>query len=123
MTTRTRRRSWWQVAAKRGSEVLAAVAEEIGTRAQEQIEAERREPTYQLRNAVIARDKSKCVYCSKGVWGKGLHIDHKYPWSKGGRTTYTNLQVTCWQCNKEKGDMTDREYRRLRERQAWAGRR
>ena len=123
MTTRTRRRSWWQVAAKRGSEVLEVVAEVVSDQARKQIAAERREPSLDLRWAIINRDKSTCVYCDKKVQGKALHIDHRYPWSKGGRTTYTNLQVTCWQCNKEKGDMTDTEYRRLRERQQWAKRR
>ena len=75
-----------------------------------------------LRRAVIARDQSTCAYCNKQVWGKRLHIDHKQPWSRGGKTEYENLQVTCWQCNKEKGDMTDKEYRRLRQRQRWARR-
>lgn len=75
-----------------------------------------------LRRAVIARDQSICAYCNKQVSGKRLHVDHKQPWSRGGKTAYENLQVTCWQCNKEKGDMTDDEYRRLRQRQRWARR-
>ena len=75
-----------------------------------------------LRRAVIARDESRCVYCKKKVWGRQLHIDHKQPWTRGGKTEYENLQVTCWQCNREKGDMTDKEYRRLRQRQRWARR-
>ena len=119
MTTRTRRRSWWRKAAEA---IIDAIDVEVTIEPVRDDRGER-EPSPQLRKAIIARDKSKCVYCSRKVWGRGLHIDHRYPWSKGGRTTYTNLQVTCWQCNKEKGDMTDREYRRLRERQAWAGRR
>ena len=75
-----------------------------------------------LRRAIIARDESRCAYCGKKVWGSYREIDHKQPWSKRGKTVYENLQVTCRPCNKEKGDMTDREYRRLLQRQKWAGR-
>ena len=72
--------------------------------------------------AVIASNESKCAYCGKKVWGSTRHIDHKRPRSKGGKTEYDNLQVTCQPCNQEKGDMSDREYRRLRQRQRWARR-
>lgn len=32
-----------------------------------------------------------------------LHFDHIHPWSKGGETTLSNLQILCANCNWSKG--------------------
>ncbi|MGI8569501.1 MAG: HNH endonuclease [Methylocella sp.] len=31
------------------------------------------------------------------------HADHRLPWSKGGKTTVENGQVSCTACNLSKG--------------------
>ena len=31
-------------------------------------------------------------------------VDHKYPWSKGGRTKLENARLLCSSCNKSKGN-------------------
>ena len=54
-----------------------------------------------LRRAVLERDRDQCVECRAT---DSLHIDHVYPWSKLGPTTYENLQTLCEQCNRRKGD-------------------
>jgi 5-methylcytosine-specific restriction endonuclease McrA len=46
--------------------------------------------------------KGRCFYCKlpiKGVWV----TDHMIPLFRGGTSRYSNLVVTCWACNKEKG--------------------
>lgn len=37
-------------------------------------------------------------------------MDHVIPESKGGPTTYANLQVTCRKCNLAKGILTEQEF-------------
>jgi hypothetical protein len=38
-------------------------------------------------------------------------IDHKFPIIKGGTNHLSNLCVACYQCNTEKGKLTEQEYR------------
>lgn len=63
-----------------------------------------------LRKSVIERDGYNCVYCDDDLKDKEIHIDHVIPESKGGPTTYANLQVTCRKCNLEKGILTEDEF-------------
>ena len=62
--------------------------------------------TSQLREKIKKRDNYKCCSCSLGIEDEPnllLEIDHKIPLSKGGTTTYDNLQTLCWKCNRTKG--------------------
>jgi hypothetical protein len=60
-----------------------------------------------LRYQVLKRDNFKCVRCgrtpAKDI-GVELHIDHKIPYSKGGKTELENLQAMCSDCNLGKGN-------------------
>ena len=58
-----------------------------------------------LRNMVLARDNYTCVECgAKKENGVKLHVDHKIPYSKGGKTELSNLRTLCETCNLKKGD-------------------
>ena len=60
-----------------------------------------------LRLKVLDRDNYTCVFCGRTpalLQGLTLHIDHKIPFSKGGRTEFENLQTLCSDCNHGKGD-------------------
>lgn len=57
--------------------------------------------TEELRNKILERDGHKCVLC-QGV--KKLSIDHKNPFSFGGKTEEENLQTLCKSCNSKKGN-------------------
>jgi len=70
-----------------------------------------------LRRAVIDRDGLHCVFCDEDLTDKEIHLDHIIPESRGGPTTYNNLQVTCRKCNTSKGTLTEAEFTsRLRQR-------
>lgn len=60
-----------------------------------------------LRFKVMARDHFRCCKCGKSPAKDSsveLHVDHKYPWSKGGETIMDNLETLCSDCNLGKSD-------------------
>jgi hypothetical protein len=65
-----------------------------------------RKPGYMLRYKVLKRDRFMCRLCGSSPADDKrveLHIDHIKPWSKGGETTFANLQTLCHRCNLGKG--------------------
>jgi 5-methylcytosine-specific restriction endonuclease McrA len=60
-----------------------------------------------VRLKVLSRDSFRCAYCGRSPAtdvGVELHLDHKVPFSMGGKTTIDNLQTLCQQCNLGKSD-------------------
>ena len=60
-----------------------------------------------LRYKVLSKDRFRCVKCGNSPASDlncKLHIDHIIPFSKGGLTTFENLQTTCSNCNLGKGN-------------------
>ena len=53
-----------------------------------------------LRERVLKRDRYTCRYCysTEGPF----HLDHVYPFSNCGETTYNNLVTACARCNLKK---------------------
>jgi len=50
----------------------------------------------------------KCKHCGKGINdGVKLEVDHITPFSKGGDTEFSNLQILCEECNRGKGDKSE----------------
>lgn len=45
--------------------------------------------------AMLFNREMKCSMCGKSTPEIELHIDHIYPWSKGGTNTLENLQFLC----------------------------
>lgn len=64
-----------------------------------------------LRVKVLYRDKSRCCLCGASAKDPTvtLHVDHIFPWSKGGETVMENLQTLCSKCNLGKSDLTESE--------------
>lgn len=54
-----------------------------------------------IANAVWNRDGGKCCMCGSK---ENLEFDHIIPISKGGATTFRNLQILCKNCNIKKSD-------------------
>ena len=46
------------------------------------------------------------MYCGKQFQRKELTLDHVYPKSKGGRTTWSNTVSSCYSCNQKKANLT-----------------
>ncbi|MBN2029031.1 HNH endonuclease [bacterium] len=68
----------------------------------------KRNANLRLRFLVMKRDNFKCVKCGRSPATDSsivLHIDHITPWSKGGKTTFENLQTLCSDCNLGKSDL------------------
>lgn len=63
---------------------------------------------WRLRFLVMQRDGFRCCVCGSSP-AKGhvvrLQVDHVLPWSKGGKTTFDNLQTLCEACNIGKSDL------------------
>lgn len=55
------------------------------------------------------RDRFTCQYCLKKLSPTQLTIDHVTPQSRGGKTTYTNCVISCWECNNKKDCKTPLE--------------
>ena len=53
-----------------------------------------------LRYDILRRDGFKCKICGRSAAdGIKLHVDHIIPFSKGGKTTPSNLRTLCQECN------------------------
>lgn len=68
-----------------------------------------RDINLRLRFKVLQRDKFKCCSCGASPAkdpGVVLHVDHIFPWSKGGETVLENLQTLCSKCNGGKSNLT-----------------
>lgn len=68
-----------------------------------------RDINLRMRFLVMKRDSFKCRLCGASPATNPtveLHIDHILPWSKGGETTFDNLQTLCSKCNLGKSNLT-----------------
>ena len=67
-----------------------------------------REPNLRLRFKVLQRDQFRCCSCGASPAkdpGVELHVDHIFPWSKGGEKVLENLQTLCSRCNGGKSNL------------------
>lgn len=62
---------------------------------------ERGKVSNKMRFAIYERDGYRCRKCGRKT--DDLEIDHIIPISRGGKSTYDNLQTLCRRCNLEKG--------------------
>ena len=65
-----------------------------------------------LKERLMRRQRSLCVYCGRRYSAHFFDIDHMVPAADGGSNDESNLQVLCGPCNRRKGDQNDREFRR-----------
>ena len=65
---------------------------------------ERGKVSNKMRFEIMRRDGYRCKMCGATNEFQELEIDHIYPISKGGKSTYDNLQTLCHSCNMKKGN-------------------
>jgi 5-methylcytosine-specific restriction endonuclease McrA len=61
------------------------------------------------RKGIYRRDNFTCQYCRKRVKSKDLSLDHVFPQSRGGGTSWLNCVASCIKCNNRKRDRTPTE--------------
>ncbi|HQO00668.1 MAG TPA: HNH endonuclease signature motif containing protein [Spirochaetota bacterium] len=62
-----------------------------------------------LRQAILNRDKNRCVLCGKAAAdGVSLEVDHILEYEDGGKTTFDNGQTLCTECNKGKHSLKNK---------------
>jgi len=69
---------------------------------------------YQL----LQRDGDICYLCGLKMPHGDMTIDHVVPLSKGGLDAMINYKLTHELCNVEKGNMTEADYRKMKEKEA-----
>lgn len=58
---------------------------------------------------ICLRDDFTCQYCGTKLPMSKLNYDHVIPRSKGGKTEWTNITISCYPCNDRKGNKTPEE--------------
>jgi hypothetical protein len=53
---------------------------------------------------VVRRDNNQCQLCGKVLKDNEIEFDHIIPISKGGSSEENNIQITCFDCNRDKSD-------------------
>lgn len=64
----------------------------------------RQKITYEELLRLLVNSPLKCAYCHKAPPDVKLHIDHKFPASKGGSSKFENLQFLCVEHNLRKSN-------------------
>jgi 5-methylcytosine-specific restriction endonuclease McrA len=59
-------------------------------------------PVLWSKHGIMLRDRGKCAYCG----GNAQTIDHVFPASRGGKSTWQNTVAACLKCNQKKNDHT-----------------
>lgn len=59
-------------------------------------------------------NKRHCYFCKCRLNNSNRTIDHLIPQARGGSNSWYNKVWCCFKCNNEKGDMTEKEYRRYK---------
>lgn len=51
-----------------------------------------------------------CRYCARALTRGEATVEHVVPRSRGGANDRTNFDVTCYDCNVNKGDLSEAEF-------------
>ena len=74
---------------------------DVGIEFPKDIVKDKRGISQAVKDMVWRRAKGECESCGNR---KDLEYDHITPFSKGGLSTYRNVQLLCEKCNREKSN-------------------
>ncbi|MDR0826588.1 MAG: HNH endonuclease [Desulfovibrio sp.] len=64
-----------------------------------------------VRRVVFTRDGGICMKCGRRVRRNNFHVDHIVPLAEGGdEWDLANLELSCPECNLQKGSQREIEY-------------
>jgi len=61
------------------------------------------------RKNIYERDEGRCQYCGESVSYNKYQMEHVIPASRGGKLNWTNIVVSCPDCNSKKRNRTPEE--------------
>ena len=61
------------------------------------------------RKNLFAAYKKRCCYCGEKYDTSEINLDHVVPRSRGGKTSWGNIVLSCIPCNTKKGNKTPEE--------------
>ena len=66
-----------------------------------------------IRYEVLKRANQRCECCGVSILDKPIDVDHIVPRSLGGANSINNYQALCYECNTNKGNRDDTDFRNL----------
>ena len=66
---------------------------------------------FAMRFKVLEAGGRRCASCGITSEDRALDVDHIVPHSKGGPSTFENLQILCSKCNRAKGNRSQTDFR------------
>ena len=66
-----------------------------------------------IRYEVLKRANQRCECCGVSITDKPIDVDHIVPRSLGGANSINNYQALCYECNTNKGNRDDTDFRNL----------
>lgn len=67
-----------------------------------------------IRYEVLKRANQRCECCGISIDDKPIDVDHIVPRSLGGANSINNYQALCYECNTNKGNRDDTDFRKLK---------
>lgn len=67
----------------------------------------------EIEQVIISNYGTQCRYCGKKLIYNTISFDHIIPLGREGKKDKDNLHIICKTCNRRKGIMTYKEYKKL----------
>lgn len=61
------------------------------------------------KKVLFNRDNWECQYCGQKLYWNNITVEHIFPSSRGGETTWQNCVAACKSCNRKKANKTPEE--------------
>jgi 5-methylcytosine-specific restriction endonuclease McrA len=62
---------------------------------------------------LVCKVPASCIWCQRRLTPSVINFDHDVPLARGGNWSLENLFAICGSCNRRKGTLDSREFRKL----------